>query len=147
VKLPCVPGCICTEVRLPVDNIFCMVIVVKNVLWLAQVVVSYFVLQRSKITLVLMTKVTYLNSLLFRQQDEVNSAVRRAYYLEITAKLFPTSVANWCICIPNFKIFRYFQSAWYTVYENFCIYLTFFSQGFILICTKLFVILPSLTAK
>jgi len=55
-------------------NIFCVVIAVKNALWLAQAVFSYFVLHRSKIPLVLTTKVvTHLRSLLFRQQDGVNS--------------------------------------------------------------------------
>ena len=39
-------------------NIFCVVIVVKSVLWLPQVVFSYFALHRSKMPLVLMTKVT-----------------------------------------------------------------------------------------
>jgi len=37
-------------------NMFCAVIVVKNVLCLAQVVFSYFVLHSSKIPLVLTTK-------------------------------------------------------------------------------------------
>jgi len=49
---------------------------------------SYFVLHTS-ITLGITTKVTHLCSLLFKQQDRVNSVVRRAY-LAITAKLFPT---------------------------------------------------------
>jgi len=38
---------------------------------------------------VLTTKLTHLRSLLFRQQDGVNSVVRRVY-LAITAKLVPT---------------------------------------------------------
>jgi len=40
---------------------------------------SYVVLHRSKIPLVLTTKVTDLRGLLFRQQDGVNSVVRRIY--------------------------------------------------------------------
>jgi len=43
----------------------------KTVLWLAQVVFSYFVLHKSRISLVLTAKVTYLLSLLFRQEDGV----------------------------------------------------------------------------
>jgi len=76
----------------------------------AQVFFSYFVLHRSKIPSLLTTKVTHLRSLLFREQDGVNSVVR-TYYLEITAKLVPTSVANWYIHnrIPNFKIFADFS--------------------------------------
>jgi len=70
------------------SNIFCVVIVMKNVLWLAQAVSSYFVLHRSKILLVLTTKLTHLRSLLSRQQDVV-SVVRRDC-LAITAKLVPT---------------------------------------------------------
>jgi len=53
-------------------NVFCVVIVLKNVLSLAQVVFSYFVLHSSKIPLVLKTKVTQLRSLLYRQPDGVN---------------------------------------------------------------------------
>jgi len=49
--------------------VFCVVIVVKCVLCLAQVVFSYFVLHSSKMRLVLTTKVTHLRSLLFRQPD------------------------------------------------------------------------------
>jgi len=48
-----------------------------------------FVLHRSKISLVLTTKLTHLRSLLFRQQDKINSAVKRVY-LAITTKLIPT---------------------------------------------------------
>jgi len=44
----------------------------------------------------LTTKVTHLRSLLFREQDGINTAVRRTY-LKITAKIVPTSVANWYI--------------------------------------------------
>jgi len=47
-------------------NIFCVVIVEKNVLCLAQVVFSYFVVHSNKIYLVPTTKVTHLRSLLFR---------------------------------------------------------------------------------
>jgi len=67
-------------------NVFCTVIVVKKCTVLAQVVFSYFVLHRSKIPMVLSTKVTHLHSLLFRQQDRVNSVVRRVC-LAITSKL------------------------------------------------------------
>ena len=59
-------------------NVFCVVIV-KNVLCLAQVVFSYVVLHSSKIPLVLTTKVTHLRSLLFKQPDGVNCVVRRVY--------------------------------------------------------------------
>jgi len=60
-------------------NVFYVVIVVKNVLWLLdQVVFPYAVLHRSKILLVITTEVTHLRSLLFRQPDGVNSVVRRA---------------------------------------------------------------------
>jgi len=69
-------------------NVFCAVIVVKNVLWLAQFVFSYFVLYSSKIPLVLTTIVTHWCSLMFRQPDGVNSVVRRVY-LTITTKLVP----------------------------------------------------------
>jgi len=40
-------------------------------------------------TFLLTTKLTYLRSLLFRQQDGVNSVVRRVY-VAISAKLVPT---------------------------------------------------------
>jgi len=53
---------------------------------LGEVVFSYFVLHSSKIPLVLMTKVTHLRSLLFRQPDGVNCVVRRVY-LAVIAKL------------------------------------------------------------
>jgi len=69
------------------------VIVVKKCIILAKVVVSHVVLHRSKIRLVLTTKVTtHLRSLLFRQQDEISSVVRRVY-LAITAKLSQQSSA------------------------------------------------------
>jgi len=63
-------------------NVFCVVIVVKKcrLLCIAQVVFSYFVPQHSKILLVLTTKVTHLRSLLFRQPNGVNCAVRRVYF-------------------------------------------------------------------
>jgi len=84
------PSCIRPEVRLtPDQRILCSDCCEKNVLWLAQVVFSYFVLHRNKIPLELTTKVTHLRSLLFRQQDGVNSIVRRVN-LAITAKLVPT---------------------------------------------------------
>jgi len=62
-------------------NVFCVVIVVKNcrLLCLAHVLFSYFVLDSSKIPLVLMIKVTHLHSLLFKQLDGVDCAVRRVY--------------------------------------------------------------------
>jgi len=53
-------------------------IVVKNVLCLAQVVFSYVVLHRIKIRLVVTTKDGHLRSVLFRQPDGVNCVVRRA---------------------------------------------------------------------
>jgi len=84
------PSCIRPEVRLPFDqNIFCVVIVVKKCIMLAQVVFSHFVLHRSKISVVLTTKVTHFRILLFRQQRGINSVVRRVY-LAITAKHVPT---------------------------------------------------------
>jgi len=64
-------------------NLFCVVIVVKNALCLAQVVFSYLVLHSSKIPFVLTTKVTHLRSLLFRQPDGINSVVRRVYLANI----------------------------------------------------------------
>jgi len=64
------PSCIRPEVRLPFDqNVFCVVIVVKKCIMLAQVVFSHFPLYRSKIPLVLTNKVTHLRILLFRHQD------------------------------------------------------------------------------
>jgi len=71
------------EVRLLLDKrILCSDCCKKNLLYLAQVVFSYFVLHRtrSKIPLVLTTKVTLLRSLLFRQPDGVNCVVRRVYF-------------------------------------------------------------------
>jgi len=52
-------------------NVFCEAIVVKkcSLLCLVQVVFSYFVLDSSRIPLVLTTKVTHLHSLLFRKPD------------------------------------------------------------------------------
>ena len=74
-KLACVtPSCVHTEVRFPLDQrILCSGCCEKIYygLWLAQIFFSYFVLHRSKIPLVLTTKVTHLRSLLFRQQDGV----------------------------------------------------------------------------
>jgi len=54
-------------------NVFCEVIVVKKK------VVFYFVLH-SKIPLVLTTKVTHFQSLLFRQPDGVNCVLRRVCF-------------------------------------------------------------------
>jgi len=67
---------------------FCVVIVARKCTMssLGEVVFSYFVLHSSKIPLVLMTKVTHLRSLLFRQPDGVNCVVRRVY-LAVIAKL------------------------------------------------------------
>jgi len=59
-------------------NVFYVMIVVKNVLCLAQVVFSYVVLHRIKIRLVVTTKDGHLRSVLFRQPDGVNCVVRRA---------------------------------------------------------------------
>ena len=69
-------------------NMFCAVIIAKNVLDLAQVVSSYFVLDSSKMALALTTKGTHLRSLLLRQPDGVNCAVRRVD-LVITPNLVP----------------------------------------------------------
>ena len=67
-------------------NMSCLVIVVKNVLCLAQVVFFYFALHSNKIPLVLTTKVTHWSSLLFREQDGFN-CVARTVNLAIIAKL------------------------------------------------------------
>jgi len=49
------------------------------------------------------TKVTHLRSLLFRQQDGINSVFKKTY-LEITAKLDPLCVAKcYTIYAPNFN--------------------------------------------
>ena len=65
-------SCIRSEVRLSLDQrVLCGDCCEKTVLWLAQVVFSYFVLHKSRISLVLTAKVTYLLSLLFRQEDGV----------------------------------------------------------------------------
>jgi len=88
-KLAYIPSCIRPEVRLPFDqSVFC----VSNDCCekiIAQVVFSHFVLRRNKIPLVFTNKVTHLRSLLFRQQDGINSVVRR-FYLAIKPKLVPT---------------------------------------------------------
>jgi len=86
---PALPACLVAYVQKSVFhliNVFCVVIVVQNILCLAQVVFSYFVLHSSKIPLVLTTKVTHLRSLLFRQPDGVKLCNRRVY-LEIIANL------------------------------------------------------------
>jgi len=63
------PSCIRPEVRLPFyQHVLCSDCC-KNVLWLTQVLFSYFVLHRSKIPLVLTTKLTHLRSLLFNSQS------------------------------------------------------------------------------
>jgi len=64
-----------------------VVIIVKNVLCLAQVV-SYFV-----ISLVLTTKFTHLRSLLFRHPDGVKCAFRKVYFA-IIAKLSQNRVVQ-----------------------------------------------------
>jgi len=74
-------------------NLFCAVYYVKNILCLAQVVSSYFVLHSSKTLLVLTTKVTDLPNLLFRQKDGVNCVARRVY-LAIIAELSQNRVVH-----------------------------------------------------
>jgi len=79
---PALPTCLVVYVQksdFHLINVFCEVIVVKNVLWLAQDF-TYFVLHSSKIPLVLTTKATHFRSLLFRQPDGVNCVVRRVYF-------------------------------------------------------------------
>jgi len=49
--------------------------------WFAQADFSYCVLHRSKVPLMLRTKVTHLRRLLFRQQDGGYRVVRRVYLL------------------------------------------------------------------
>jgi len=66
-------------------------------LWLAQVVLSFFVLHRSKIPFVLTTKSTQSRSLPFRKPDGVNSVLRSVYSI-ITAKLFQPSSAVSGLC-------------------------------------------------
>jgi len=82
---PALPTCLVVYVQksdFHLINLFCIVIVVKNrkLLCLAQVVFSYFILHSNKIPLVLTTKVTHLRSLLFRQPDGVNCAVRSQFW-------------------------------------------------------------------
>jgi len=82
---PALPTCLVVYVQksdFHMINVFCVVLVVKKcgLLCLAQVIFSYFVLYSTKIPLVLMTKVTHLRSLLFRQPDGINCVVRRAYF-------------------------------------------------------------------
>jgi len=77
------PSCIRPEVRFTLDQrVLCSDCCKKcKLLCLAQEVFSYFLLHRSKIPLVLTTKVTHLRSLLFREPDGVNSVVvRRVYF-------------------------------------------------------------------
>ena len=73
-KLTYVPNCIRLEVRLPREQrILCSDCFEKMYYgWQAQIVFSYFVLHRSKTSLVFTTKVTHLRSLLFRQLDRVS---------------------------------------------------------------------------
>jgi len=68
---PALPTCLVVYAQKS-DCHFCVVIVVKKLMYPAQVVFSYFVLYRSEIPLVLTTKVILLRSLLFRQPDVVN---------------------------------------------------------------------------
>ena len=78
------PSCIRPEVRLPLDQrVLCSDCCIKYIVFLRQVVFSYFVLHSSKILLVLTTKVTDLRSLLFRLPDGVNYVVRRVYLIII----------------------------------------------------------------
>ena len=81
---PALPTCLVVYVQksdFHLINVLCIVIVVKKcrLLCLAQVVFSYFVLDSSKIPLVLMTKVTHLRRLAFKQPDGINCVVRRVY--------------------------------------------------------------------
>jgi len=82
---PLLPTCLVVSVQksdFHLINVFCVVIVIKKcrLQCLAQVVFPYFVLHSSKIPLVLMTKVTHLGSLLFRQPDGVDCVVRVVYF-------------------------------------------------------------------
>jgi len=82
---PALPTCLVVYVQksdFHLINVFCVVIVVKKcrLLCLAQVVFICFVLHSSKILLVLMTKVTHLRSLRFRQLSGDNCVVRRVYF-------------------------------------------------------------------
>jgi len=86
---PALPICLVVYVQkseFHLINVFCVVIVIKNVLCLAQLVFAYFVLHSSKIPLVLTTKVTHLRSLLFRQSDGLNCVVLKSLFSNI-AKL------------------------------------------------------------
>jgi len=69
-----------------VNNVFCVVIAVKKYTMSSpgEVVFSYFVLHSSKIPLVFTTKVTHLRSLVLRQLDGINCAVRRVYLTVVT---------------------------------------------------------------
>jgi len=83
-----------------------VIVVKKNLLSLTQAV-SHFLPHRSKIPLVLTTKVTHLRSLLFRHHNGVNSVVRRVY-LAITAKLDPTEMLRqrkhpWSIFVSHMR--------------------------------------------
>ena len=71
-------------------NVFCIVIVVKKCIMAtpSSLLVLYFVPHRSKMPLLLKTKVTHLRILLFRQSNGANSVVRRVS-LAIAAKLVP----------------------------------------------------------
>jgi len=81
---PALPTCLVVYVQKSdfcLINVFCVVIVVKKrkLLYLDQVVLSYFLLHSNKIPLVLTTKVIHLGSLLFRQPDGVNCVVRSLF--------------------------------------------------------------------
>jgi len=62
-------SCIHPEVRLLLINVFCVVIVQNKYIMFSPH--RLLVLHRSKIPLVLTTKISHLRSLLFRQQDGV----------------------------------------------------------------------------
>jgi len=89
---PRLPTCLVVHDQKPefhLIKVFCVVIVVKNVLCLVQVVFSYFVLHSTKMPLVLTTKVTHLRSLVFRPPDGFNCIVK-IVYLAIITKLSQT---------------------------------------------------------
>jgi len=71
------PSCVRTEVRLTTDQRICVVTVVKKCILTCSGAGSLliFLLYKSKIPLVLTTKLTHSRSLLFRQQDGVNSVI------------------------------------------------------------------------
>ena len=100
-------------------NVFCVVIVVTKcrLLCLAQVVFSYFALHSSKIPLVLTIKVIHLRSLLLRQPDGVNCAVRRVYFgvvpkqsSAVSGLWMLTVASTWCCsCLRRLELLRQAQ--------------------------------------